>query len=209
MVSTMVSIEESTMVTVSNAEHDTLTSLMERYVDGDLAAFDALFERLRGPLTATLRRRLRTEDKIDDAIQNTWLKVHRSRHRYRVGRPVVPWVLTIARNVAIDHLRSRAAQEQGLSPEEAHNIPDRDVSADRGLPHDEQKTISAVREAVSKLPPKSRDVVRMHKLEGRSMAEIARTLGISEGAVRVRGHRGYKALGKLLSAFRPDRATEH
>ena len=187
------------------SEQIVLEALMERYVDGDGVAFDTLFAQLRGPITASLRRWLRTDDKVDDALQITWMKVHNSRARYRKGAPVLPWILTIARNVALDHLRSRAAKERSLDEETARRIPDDDADPINWSAEDEQEVIAAVRDAVEQLPPSTREVVRMHKLEGRSMAEVAEILGIKEGAARVRAHRGYKALAKLLLGFRAQR----
>ena len=187
------------------ADLNGLEALMERYVDGDAVAFDTLFSQLRGPISASLRRWLRTDDKVDDALQITWMKVHNSRARYRRGAPVLPWVLTIARNVALDHLRSRVAKERSLDDETARRIPDADADPINWSAEDEQEVVAAVREAVSQLPPSSREVVRLHKLEGRSMAEVAEILGIKEGAARVRAHRGYKALAKLLLGFRAQR----
>lgn len=181
-----------------------LEELMERYVDGDPSAFDALFEQLQTPLRGCLRRWLRTDDKVEDALQNTLLKLHKSRERYRRGAPVLPWVMTIARNVALDYLRSRVSKERNLDEESAARIVDDRPVVDWSE-EDEKEVVAAVREAVEQLPPASREVVRLHKLEGRSMAEVAEILGINEGAARVRAHRGYKALARLLLAFRSER----
>ncbi len=183
---------------------ETLESLMERYADGDLQAFEALYGALRGPLKANLRRWLRTDDKVDDALQITLLKIHGSRARYRRGAPVLPWVMTIARNVALDHLRSKVAQERSLDEDAANRIPDEQQTL-KWDEQDEQEVITAVRDAVEKLPASTKEVVRLHKLEGRPMAEIAEILGIREGAARVRAHRGYRALAKLLLGFRSTR----
>ena len=112
----------------------------------------------------------------------------------------MPWVLTIARNVALDHLRSRVAKEQSLDQAVAESLPDENV-ADRWSEADEREVIAAVQLALETLPPATREVVRLHKLEGKAMAEVAMMLGIREGAARVRAHRGYKALGKALAGF--------
>lgn len=181
-----------------------LEELMERYVDGDVAAFDALFVALRGPISASLRRWLKTDDRIDDALQITLMKLHASRERYRRGAPVLPWVLTIARNVALDYLRSRVAKEKQLDEDAAARIPDGNAGIDWSE-EDEKEVIAAVRAAIEELPPSSREVVRLHKLEGRPMAEVAEILGIKEGAARVRAHRGYKALARLLLGFKSER----
>jgi RNA polymerase sigma-70 factor, ECF subfamily len=178
-----------------------LEGLMERYADGDVSAFDELYEFLRPPLISNLRRWLRADDKVQDALQVSLLKIHASRQRYRRGAPVLPWVMTIARNVALDHLRSRVSQERPLEDEQAAQIPDEHPVFDWGE-EDEREVIHAVRNAVEQLPPSSREVIRMHKLEGRSMSEVADILGIKEGAARVRAHRGYKVLARLLLGFR-------
>jgi RNA polymerase sigma-70 factor (ECF subfamily) len=55
-----------------------------------------------------------------------------------------------------------------------------------------------VHEALAQLPAAQREVVELHKLAGLSMAEISERLQIREGAVRVRAHRAYKALARVL-----------
>jgi len=185
---------------------DSLEVLMERYVDGDASAFEQLYTLLRPSVLASLRRWLRKDHLVDDAFQVTLMKLHASRERYKRGAPVLPWILTIARNVALDRLRSKAFKEQSLEPEVAEQIPDADDSLQRWGENDEQEVINAVREAIEQLPPSAREVVRMHKVEGKSMSEVAELLGIKEGAARVRAHRGYKTLAKLLFGFRSGRA---
>jgi RNA polymerase sigma-70 factor, ECF subfamily len=178
-----------------------LESLMERYADGDIAAFDALYEALLPSLLANLRRWLHTDDRVQDALQIAWLKLHASRMRYRRGAPVVPWIMTIARNAALDQLRANRGREHPLEDSFAAKIPD-DRAAFDWSEEDEREVIFAVRSAIDQLPAPAREVVRLHKLEGRPMSEVAEILGIKEGAARVRAHRGYKALGRLLLGFR-------
>ena len=186
------------------AQEATLETLMERYVDGDVAAFDTLYALIRPAVQASLRRWLRTDDQVADAFQVTLMKLHASRERYRRRAPVLPWVLTIARNVALDRLRSKASKELSLQPEAAEQIPDE--QADLRWGHDDEaEVIRAVRDAVEQLPPSSREVVRLHKLEGKAMSEVAEALGIKEGAARVRAHRGYKALARLLFGLKSQR----
>jgi RNA polymerase sigma-70 factor, ECF subfamily len=177
---------------------------MERYADGDTSAFESLYRELKAPLQRRLRYWLKADEKVDDAFQLTWVKIHRSRALYRQGALVLPWVLTIARNVALDHLRSKAARELSLHPEAAERIPD--VAPPRWEAEDTAEVVEAVREAIAQLPPAAREVIRLHKLEERPMAEVAELLGITEGAARVRAHRGYKALARILLGFRERRS---
>ena len=58
--------------------------------------------------------------------------------------------------------------------------------------------IEQIREAIMLLPAGQREVVELHKLRGMTMAQVAERLEIREGAARVRAHRGYKALARIL-----------
>jgi RNA polymerase sigma-70 factor (ECF subfamily) len=61
-----------------------------------------------------------------------------------------------------------------------------------------EQTIALVEGALASLSAEQREVVLLHKLEGLSMEEIAGVLGVSAGAIRVRAHRGYKAIASYL-----------
>lgn len=182
-----------------------LEELMERYVDGDVEAFEALHTRLRGPVRGSLARWLPPEH-AEDALQVTFLKLHQARIRYRRGAGVLPWVLTIARNAAVDQLRRGKRSVQRLDAELAERLPAPEPEAPEWSEVDELAVVEAVRAAVQQLPEGSREVVRLHKLEGRSMAEVASILGIREGAARTRAHRGYKSLARLLDGLRARRS---
>jgi RNA polymerase sigma-70 factor (ECF subfamily) len=181
---------------------------MDRYVDGDRWAFTRLHGQLGPRLRGFLMKLVRDEATVDDLLQLTFLKAHLARERFYVqgndpDGAVQGWYFAIARNVALDHLRSRSRQDRrrvdqgpdleladALGTIEGH-ITDREI-ADEIVEH--------VREAIAQLPTSQREVVELHKLRGLSMAEVAARLEIREGAARVRAHRGYKALARLLGA---------
>src|ERR1700688_3967272 len=79
---------------------------MARYQQADPEAPAALI----GALSPALLRFFRTQDlmsreQADDLLQETWLRIHRVRHTYRPGQPVLPWVYAIARRVRVDGYR--------------------------------------------------------------------------------------------------------
>jgi RNA polymerase sigma-70 factor (ECF subfamily) len=188
-----------------------LYRLMEGYVDGDRRAFGELHDRLTPRLRGFLMRLVRNESAVDDLVQLTMLKAHLARDRFRLqgGDPdgaVAGWYFAIARNVAMDHLRKRTRTERRTANAKDASDPVAGVADDapsiEALATDaerEREIIDRVREAIAKLPPGQREVVELHKLQGMSMADVAQRLQIREGAVRVRAHRGYKALARLLS----------
>ncbi len=188
---------------------------MERYVDGDRRAFEALHLALSRRLRGFLLKLVHEDSACDDLLQLTMLKAHLARDRFRVpgGDPdgaVQAWYFAIARNVAMDFLRDRnraKKRETGGSADGTDPV----VALEDPTPGPEQRgeqveseaiIIEEVRAAIAQLPPKQREVVELHKLREMSMADIASRLQVREGAVRVRAHRAYKALARLLQPRR-------
>lgn len=180
-----------------SASQKALIDAMERYADGDPAGFDVVYRELAPVVRRCLIRWVGDPHLAGDLVQETFLRVHRARGRYRSGAPVGPWVLTIARRLSIDALRKKGRAKVRLTREG-------DLPEPPAVPEDEptpQWMLQEVRDAIAALPESQRAVVGMHKLEGRPMAEVAEILGISEGAARVRAHRGYKRLRLTLAGI--------
>ncbi len=189
-----------------------LYELMDRYIDGDPRAFARLHAILGPRLRGFLMRLVRDDAAVDDLVQLTLLKAHLARNRFALqgGDPdgaVQGWYFAICRNVAMDHLRNRyrgknriAAQStDGADPmvelvDAGPNVEELGQAVER-----EDAIIDRVRAAIARLPAGQREVVELHKLRGMSMADIAERLSVREGAVRVRAHRAYKALARMLS----------
>ncbi|MCA9539132.1 MAG: sigma-70 family RNA polymerase sigma factor [Myxococcales bacterium] len=174
-----------------------IADAMARYADGDPAGFHEVYEALAPVVIRCMRRWIADGALAEDLVQETFLRVHRARDRYRTGAPVGPWVLTIARRLAIDALRRRGAARdvltsEGRLPEPGEAPPE---------PEEDEALIAEVRAAVADLPESLRVVVAMHKLDEVPLAEVAAALGLREGAVRVRAHRGYKRLRDALEGW--------
>ena len=189
-----------------------LYALMERYVDGDKRAFAELHGRLKPRLRGFLFKLVRDEATVDDLLQLTMLKAHLARERFelRHGDPdgaVQAWYFAIARNVAMDALRKKGRTSKRMSSaapgsdrDPLAEVADQAPSIEDAVTASEQEAeiVERVRQAIEQLPPGQREVVEMHKLKGMSMAQVADRLKVREGAVRVRAHRAYKALARLL-----------
>ena len=170
---------------------------MERFCDGDSAAFDALFGRYSREIHRFLTRVVHDPALAEDLTQVTFLSLVRSRDRYLRGSRVSPWLYAIATNAARDSLRHRRRRPEDLTrdgetPRDAAEAPS--TFRDPGL----EKLVSA---ALEKLPASQREAVVLHRFHGLSFAEIAEALGTSVGAVKVRAHRGYEKLRELLQGL--------
>lgn len=193
-----------------------LYELMDRYIDGDRGAFRQLHARLAPRLRGLLIKIVRNAEVVDDLVQLTLLKSHLARERFVVSGPdrdraVQGWYFAIAKNVAMDHLRGRyRAQERSVTSEASADAVEAiaDSSPDLESLHvaDERESeiVRRVRDAIAALPSGQREVVELHKLQGMSMAQIAERLELREGAVRVRAHRAYRTLARLLSGTRAE-----
>jgi RNA polymerase sigma-70 factor, ECF subfamily len=178
-----------------------LCRLMSGYLDGQLAAFEALYAvlapRMRGYLLALCRDAVLA----DDLVQDTFMQLHRSRRTYEPGRPVTPWAFAIARHVFLMHRRStfrRVRFEGTLAAEAARS----DYVADGSRAFIDRE---AVQRALSDVPADQREAVVMHHLEGWSFAEIAARLGIRVNAAKTRAFRGMRKLKQQLGVPMPGR----
>lgn len=172
-------------------------TLMDAYVDGDAQAFGQLFARLAPRVHRFFMSSFRDRAVADDLLQTTFLKLHAARDDYQPDSPLRPWLFTIAARVRFDELRRRhrasaRAGEEELSAAEdtSARTPEQDVvQADRA---------AQVRSALERLPPSQRTVVHLHRFEGMTFPEIARALGTTEGAVKLRAFRAYEVLRTQL-----------
>ena len=78
---------------------------MVRYQRADPEAPRALIVALSPALLRFFRSQIAIREQADDLLQETWMRIHRVRHTYRPGEPVLPWVYAIARRVGIDGYR--------------------------------------------------------------------------------------------------------
>lgn len=185
---------------VRDAHRETLkqeSAIFERWLGGDERAFRAFFERTAPLVLGVARRHGLPDAEARDLLQQTFLGVYRSSIDFRRGAPVRPWLITIARNVLRDHLRRRYARRE-VTLELDGRIDPRVEAAEYGM-SDAETLVRWVRVAVARLPAAHRRVIELHFFDERSFSEVASAVGCTEGAARVRAHRGYEKLREWLA----------
>ena len=178
----------------SRASEPEWGGLMEAAQGGDREAYERLLLAILTPLRQLVAVRLGDPASVEDVVQNVLLSIHRARHTYQPARPFGPWMRTIARNAVVDSQRkgaTRLRRERPLS--ELEEIPDTSQPLESS-----QLPSTPVREALEALPPDQRQAVELIHLRELSVAEAAARVGITPGALKVRAHRGYRALRALL-----------
>lgn len=163
--------------------------LMARVQAGDREAYRALLDDLRPLVTAFAARHTRDAAAADDLYQEVLLALHRARHTYDPARPFEPWLFGIARHVAADHARRQA--RRGRWEVVVDEVPDVAGASEGG-------GMRALEQALAALPPAQREAVELLRLEGLSLEQAAARTGATPGALKVRVHRAYRMLRRLL-----------
>jgi RNA polymerase sigma-70 factor (ECF subfamily) len=172
-----------------------LRSLMLRSLSGDGACYRLFLDELSLHLRSFLRRRLsRQPEEIEDIVQELLLAIHNQRHTYDATLPLTVWVHAIARYKVIDWLRRRSRHDlRNDSLDEREEIfaaPDDTGAAEASLD---------IAKLLQQLPERQRLPIQYVKIEGRSVADAAMRIGISESAVKIGIHRGLKRLAASIA----------
>jgi RNA polymerase sigma-70 factor (ECF subfamily) len=168
---------------------ENLATLMTLYQEGDLSAATTLIQSISPQLYRFFAAQPVSRAAADDLLQETWLRIHKVRHTYRPGEPVVAWFYAIARHVRVDHYRKAA--RTSLRERELEDIPGATHLAAAGR-NDELDALLAP------LSPGEREVVELLKVEGLSLEEVARATSSTVGSVKQKAHRAYKKLRAVL-----------
>jgi RNA polymerase sigma-70 factor (ECF subfamily) len=172
--------------------------LLARFRKGQTEAFGVLVARYERELYGYLRRYVGDANLAEDVFQNAFLQLVVKIGQYEPGRPVRPWLYTIATNQAIDALR-RHGRHQALSLDhhreestngDAHSLME-SLPSDAPGPSDHAEGLELnerVRASVDRLPDFLRQVLILAYYQGLKYREIADVLGIPVGTVKSRLH---------------------
>ena len=166
----------------------------------------SLFTEHRAALTRFLARRLGNATLAEDLTQETWLRAARSEGVGALANPR-GYLFRIAANLALDHLR-HVGQGVELQANEAAvaTIADPAPSPESVALH--RAELARLLRAVDALPPRCREVFRLHKFEGLSYAEVAARLGIAKNTVMVHMVKALAALEQAMDAPAGDKSHE-
>ncbi|MEV7005907.1 sigma-70 family RNA polymerase sigma factor [Streptosporangium sp. NPDC051022] len=167
-------------------------TLNVRLAEGDDTALAECF-RTHGTLIRSYLRRFVPPQDVEDLQQIVFAEVWRSRHRFDPARSLPAWLLGIAHNRAVDHLRARAPRTVPL-----------DVVADPagqdGRTHgDGVAERDQVQRALAELPAPQRQAIELAYYGDLTQREIAERLSVPLGTVKARTARGLRRLSDLLT----------
>lgn len=174
--------------------------LVRRARRSDSLAWETIVRTHQEPVFRLAALILGDAAEAEDVAQETFVRAYLALDRFDIDRPLRPWLLSIAANLARNRRRSLgrywAALQRAFqaNPEPYHPAPDRAVAANA----------RRLREAVSRLRPAAQDIVYLRYFLELSEAEAAEALGIPPGTAKSRLHRALTQLRGIIEADFPD-----
>lgn len=170
-------------------------NLVRQAVDGNQQAFTRLYDEHFDKVYRYMRFRVSNQAEAEDLTQEVFLKALQAIGSYKWRDvPFASWLFRIAHNQVIDHFRKQSKEKKAPLEEAAA------VSMEDPVAMAEQKSdIDELTSAVKELPSAQQEVISLRFIAGLPIAEVARTLGKSEGTVKALQFNGTVSLRRILS----------
>jgi RNA polymerase sigma-70 factor (ECF subfamily) len=166
-------------------------------VAGDVDAFAGIVGRWQQRLLGLAWRFCRDRATAEDMAQEAFVKAFRSLASFRGDSAFSTWITAVALNTYRTRIRADGPPLLNLDPDRAFGVEGR---VDRDI--EERQRSEAVRRAVLTLPERYRDAILMFYFEEKDVAEAARVLGVAEGTLKARLHRGRELLKQRCAKVR-------
>jgi RNA polymerase sigma-70 factor, ECF subfamily len=180
---------------------DRFETVLHAAAGGDQEAFGELWRSAHPPLLRYLQ--VMCGDSADDVASETWLRAIRALDRFEGDENAFRgWLVVIARNHFRDIVRRAARHREELSPDLTEHLSVVDPADTAEAVLERRGTAAALR-LVATLPPDQAELVVLRVVLGLDVADVARIVGRSPGAVRVAVHRALRTLAGRLRPTTP------
>ncbi|HEY1585846.1 MAG TPA: RNA polymerase sigma factor [Polyangia bacterium] len=189
---------------------DSDESLMLRYRDGDVRAFELLVTRHRKPLFNFILRFVRDTAQAEDVTQEAFLRLVKGADAYERQAKFTTWLYTIARNLCVDASRrgkhrKAASLDAPLSDDDGAAslldlLPDGTAGVDRQAQSRELGL--RLRQAIESLPDEQREIFLLREVADLQFNEIANVVGCPENTVKSRMRYALEKLREALEEYR-------
>jgi RNA polymerase sigma-70 factor (ECF subfamily) len=167
---------------------------------GDRDAFGGLVTRYQKLVASVAWRYGTRREEIEDVVSEVFFKAYRNLHRYKPDHAFATWLYRLATNHVVDH--GRRVRRRGHDVEVPEGLDDPTPGpAERA---ESRERAELVRQALEELRPRYREVLFLVYIEGASVEQAARTLGLPQGTIKSRLLRGRQALGRQLTRRHPE-----
>jgi RNA polymerase sigma-70 factor (ECF subfamily) len=182
--------------------HDTIEALIQRCLHDDQAAWDLIVRQHWRKVFNVAYKFVGKHDEAEDLAQEIFLKIFKSLHTFDRRANFQTWLISVSRNLCIDHYRSVRKERQTI---------DRGVDATELSPAssdpspmaalEQRDRVTLLRQALAELPATLRTAVVMRDIQELSYQEIAERLRLPEGTVKSRINRGRNELARQIKTL--------
>jgi len=175
-------------------------TLVRRLLQQDVSAFEQLYDRHSRAVYGLILRILQQAGTAEEVVQDVFLQLWRNAEHYDESRgPFLPWLLTLARNRALDTLRLKS-ERQRRREEQAEELPPVVASPEFEKQLDEKRRAEKVRALIGALQPQQKRAIELAYFEGLSHSEIAEKMKEPLGTVKSWIRNGLLRLKEELQA---------
>ena len=159
-------------------------ALVQQLLRRDVRAFEQLYDRHSRMVYGLVLRILQQGSTAEEVVQDVFLQLWRNASRYQASRgPFVPWLLTLARNRALDTLRLKS-ERQRRREDQTEELPQIAQVPQYEQALDEKRRAEVVRSLMSSLSAPQKKAIELAYFEGLSHSEIAEALHEPLGTVK-------------------------
>jgi len=182
--------------------------VIERCLAGDQAAWEQVVRQHWRKVFNVAYKFVGKHDEAEDLTQEIFLKIFRSLHTFDRRANFQTWLISVSRNLCIDHYRSVRKERETIDRDvDAGDLSpvSREIGPYASLEHDDRRAL--LRRALDELPPALRSAVLLRDIRELSYQEIAEQLGLPEGTVKSRINRGRIELARQIRRLEQMRGT--
>src|SRR5438552_6779449 len=189
---------------------DAIEAIIEQCLSGDQVAWEAIVRQHWRKVFNVAYKFVGKHDEAEDLTQDIFLKIFKSLATFDRRANFQTWLISISRNLCIDHYRSVRKERETI---------DRDVDANELTPAskepgpvaalEQRDRVALLRQALAALPDTLRTAVLMRDIQELSYQEIADALRLPEGTVKSRINRGRTELARQIRKLRGDDFRPH
>lgn len=179
--------------------------LIEQCLDGDQAAWEQIVRQHWRKVFNVAYKFVGSHEQAEDLTQEIFLKIFRSLDTFDRRANFQTWLISVSRNLCIDHYRSVRKERQTISRDvAAEDLSPAAATASPLATLENRDLAASLRQALQALPQSLRVAVLLRDLQELSYLEIAERLGLPEGTVKSRINRGRRELARQILRLRDE-----
>lgn len=162
--------------------------LLKQSQQGNKNSYKQFLTEVQPFVKAVIYSKIRNQSIIDDILQETLLAIHKSLHTYDPARNAKSWISVIAKNKALDYLKSnqhKLSQAEDITNLNVATVENNTSQYDIG-------------KAMQQVSTKQQEIIVKMKVEGKTAKQTALELEMTESAVKTAAHRAYKLIKEFL-----------